>query len=256
MIAGVEPTKVEGFLAKAQAELNHNDDANTGPSDVLAATLLCEWAVRQNSALIGGDFEEAADVYQRVIAAPGNVMRSVWMIYMSVESAMAEVMIGRPDVALTTVAALDEYDLPTMDGTDVRALAHLALGDIDKATEHIRLHAKRAATGRYSRESNDAMLLLAALAHHNGDDGAARRLMLDAGLGRSSSSIGHALHLAGQLDIADAYAAGMHELRQPGNPHGPLGARPLPPSAGPHTRAVAFTTVPIAGYSKRPSDPI
>ena len=179
---------------------------------------------RQNATLIGGGFEAAADIYQRAIATPSSVMRNVWMLDMMVDSAMAEVMIGRPDAALTTIAGLDEYDLPTMDGTNVRALAHLALGDIGTATDHIRQHAKRAATGRYSRESCDAMVLLAALAHHLGDDDAARQFILDAGVGRSSGSFGLARHLAVQLDIADKHAAGLHELLQPGNPHGPLGA--------------------------------
>ena len=47
------------------------------------------------------------------------------MIDMHVSSAMAEVMIGRPDAALTVIAALDDHDLQFMDGTDVRVLAHL-----------------------------------------------------------------------------------------------------------------------------------
>ena len=118
----------------------------------------------------------------------------------------------------------DAYDLPFMDGTDVRALAHLALGDIGPATEHIRQHAKRAATGRYPRESNEAMMLLAALAQHIGDDDAARQFMLNAGTGRSPATSGFARHLARQLGIADEYAADAQALQQPGNPHSALSA--------------------------------
>lgn len=68
------------------------------------------------------------------------------------------------------------------------------------------------------------MLLLAALAQRVGDDDAARQFMLNAGVGRTPATIGFARHLAAQLDIADTYAADIHEVNQPGNPHGPLGA--------------------------------
>lgn len=68
------------------------------------------------------------------------------------------------------------------------------------------------------------MLLLAALAHHKGDDDAARQFMLDAGTGRSPATNGFARHLAIQLDIVDKYAADLHELNRQDNPHGPLGA--------------------------------
>ena len=139
-------------------------------------------------------------------------------------AALSEVLLGRPETALATVAKLDACDLPFMDGTDVRALAYLALGDIGTATEHIRKHAKRASTGRYSRESNDAMLLLAALAQCTGDDDDARQFTLNAGASRSPATTGFARHLARQLDIADEYAADLQALQQPGNPHGALGA--------------------------------
>ena len=35
---------------------------------------------------------------------------------------------------------------------------------------------------------------------------------------------GFAGHLSAQLDIANKFAADMHELNHPGNPHGPGGA--------------------------------
>ena len=224
MIAAVRPTMVAGYLGVAQAELDHADPAETASSDALVmASLLRTWASLFAS-LAGGDFEDAADVYQRAIATPGHFMRNVLMIDMMVSAAMAELLTGRPDAALTTIAALDEHDLPYMDGIEVRALVHLALGDITTATEHIRRHAKRAATGRYSRESNDSMLLLAALAQQVGDDDAARQFMLNAGVGRSPATVGFARHLAAQLDIADEYIADTYALAQPDNPHGPLGA--------------------------------
>ncbi|MEX0847767.1 MAG: adenylate/guanylate cyclase domain-containing protein [Ilumatobacteraceae bacterium] len=223
-IASVAPTKVDDFLVLAQIELDQVDWAEAGVRDIRPTAILFSLFAQSFAALITGDFDEAADVYQRATGVPGHVICDFLMVDMAVSSAMAEVMLGRPEVALTVIEALDDYDLQFMDGTDVRVLAHLALGDVSTATEHLRQHAKRAATGRYSRESNDAMLLLAALAQHVGDGDAARQFMLDTGVGRSPATVSFARHLAAQLDVADEYASDTYALSQPGNPHGPLGA--------------------------------
>ncbi len=66
-----------------------------------------------------------------------------------VAAAVSEVLLGQPGTALATVAQLDEFDLPFMDGSEVRALAHLALGDTETAVVYIRRLAVRAATGSY-----------------------------------------------------------------------------------------------------------
>ncbi len=224
MTAAVAPTKVDELLVRAQTELDHVDWADAGMPDIRStAALFLLWA-QSFRALTTGDVAEAAVVYQRATDVLGHTICDLLVTDMQVSSAMVEVLIGRPEAALTVIAALDDHDLQFGDGTDVRVLAHLALVDVSTATEHLRQHAKRAATGRYSRESNDAMLLLAALAHHVGDGDAARRFMLDSGVGRSPATISFARHLAARLDIADEYAADTYALSQPGNPHGPLGA--------------------------------
>lgn len=224
MVAPVAPARVDHFLALAQSELDHADTVGAVPSDVRISAPLFSFYAPQFAALLAGDFQQASDVYLRAMSVPSNVMRDFFVIDMTVNAAMAEVLLGRPGAALAIVAKLHDYDLPFMDGTDVRALAYLVLGDITTATEQIRKHAKRAATGRYPRESNDAMLLLAALAQHVGDGDAARQFMLTAGPGRSPATNGFAPHLAAQLDIADEYAADTNVLLQPGNSYGPMGA--------------------------------
>lgn len=54
-----------------------------------------------------------------------------------------------------------------------------------------------------SREACDSVLLLAALAHTEGDDDTARRLLTGMGLGRQPATIGYSLHLAKLLGVED-----------------------------------------------------
>ena len=68
------------------------------------------------------------------------------------------------------------------------------------------------------------MLLLAALAKHVGEGDAARRFVLEAGVGRSPATVSFGRQLAARLGVADEYAADTAALSDPDSPHGPLGA--------------------------------
>ena len=59
-------------------------------------------------ALLDGDFERARDLcHERATELPG------WFkVDMTVSAALSEVLLGRPDTALASVAQLDAYDLP------------------------------------------------------------------------------------------------------------------------------------------------
>lgn len=141
--AAAAPAKVDRFLAQAQTELDQTDRTEASLSDAHTIASFMLLFACQFVALLDGDFGRARDLYEQATEVPGYLK-----VDMTVSAAMSEVLLGRPDTALAMVAKLDAYDLPFMDGTDVRALAHLALGDIGPATEHIRQHAKRAATSR------------------------------------------------------------------------------------------------------------
>ena len=103
----------------------------------------------------------------------------------------------------------DAYGLAFYDGAEVRTLAHLELGDVDAAIQHLRIHAARGQTGRYSGEGNDSVLLLAALAHAEGDLATARTLLLQSWFCRTDATIIFSHELARRLEIADE-----HERRQ------------------------------------------
>jgi predicted ATPase len=201
MNAFVAPENVDALLAKSAEERNTRTDSNTSSSNAHAhAEVLALWAP-ELVALMNGNFELSRDL-SRELARGGGFVDAIIFV---VSAAIADVMLGQPETALVTVAQLDEFDLPFMDGTEVRVLAHLALGNTDNAFGHLRRLATRAATGAYPGESDDAMLMFAALAHHQGDDDAARTFLLNAGQGRQPGTIAYGRHLARKLGIADAY---------------------------------------------------
>jgi predicted ATPase/class 3 adenylate cyclase len=209
----------DGLLARAEREWNTPEPSVTVLSDAHAVAGLIMMVPHQTVAFLQGDFERSRDLSHEM----ARLSRTSILSESVQAAAMSEVLLGQPVTALATVAQLDEFEFPFNDGTQVRALAHLALGDADTATSYIRGMAVRAATGAFPAESNDAMFLLAALSHHEGDDDAARRLVFSAGDGRTPSSKGFSRHFAKQLGIIDEYAADVAALYKPDNPHGPMG---------------------------------
>jgi predicted ATPase/class 3 adenylate cyclase len=195
------PENVDGLLAKSAKERSEGTESAERSSDAQAvARTWALWAT-EVVALMSGDFERSRNLSREL----ARTCRYVDAVIFVVAAAVADVMLGQPETALATVAPLDELDLPFMDGTEVRVLAHLALGNTDTALGHLRRLATRAATGVYQSESDDAMLMFAALAHHEGDDETARHFLLNAGQGRQPGTIAYGRHLARKLEIADAY---------------------------------------------------
>jgi len=123
--------------------------------------------------------------------------------------ATCEILLGRPDRALDLLEAnrgLGHGLLQFSNGEELRPLALLAVGDVEPAVEEIRAYARRSREGRFSREANDAVLLLAALAMHEGDTQVAADLLMHMGIGRQPATIMAAFELARRLDIEDVHA--------------------------------------------------
>jgi hypothetical protein len=212
-IAFIAPENVDGLLAIAADELSKQTAPDTRLSDSRAAAELWALDAEANVALLGGDFERSRDLTHEMVERASFADSCTFVV----TAAMSEVLLGQPKAALVTVAQLDQFDLPFVDGTEVRAFAHLALGDTETAIAFIRRHAKRASLGFLPAESNDTMMLLAALAHQQGDDPAARRFLLDAFGGRSPGTIAYGRHLARQLGIFDEY---MGQIEDPDDSYG------------------------------------
>ena len=198
---------VDGLLAKSGNERAQVPGADPRLSDAHAVGGTYHLWPQAIVAMMSGDFERSRDLHHEL----ARTWRVADACIFVVAAALSEVLLGHPEAALVTVEQLDELDLPFMDGTEVRAFAHLALGDPDTAVTFIRRLATRAATGVFRGESGDAMLMFAALAHHHGDDDEARRCLLVTGGGRQPGTIAYGRHLARQLGIADDY------INQPGN---------------------------------------
>lgn len=214
------PEHVDGLLAQSDQEPNAANSPDPVLSDAHTFAAIWPVTVRALDAALKGDFAQSRDLTNTISKGVRNSQLNVSVVL----AAISEVMLGMRDAALVTVAQLDDFAFPNMDGTEVRALAHLARGDRETAVPFIELLAKRAATGVYGAESNDAMLVLAALAHHDGDDNAARDHLRVAGIGRQPGTIAFGRHLARQLGIIDEYLADAASLYTPGNPHGGMGA--------------------------------
>ncbi len=216
-----EHVHVDGLLARSAHERGDATTPHHVRSDAQTVAADLTLAVHSLVALLNGDFARSRALGHTLASA--DMWGGIDNVAV-VAAAVSEIALGLPDAALVTVAQLDDFDFPNMDGTEVRALAYLALGDTETAMTFIRRLAKRAATGVYGAESNDAMLLFAALAHHDGDDNAARDHLRVTNIGRQPGTIAYGRHLARQLGIIDEYLADFAALGEPANPHGGMGA--------------------------------
>ena len=115
-------------------------------------------------------------------------------------------LLGDPASALRTIEWLEGFDVSIFNGDEIRALAHLALGDAIEAEALIRAHAERALTGRMIGEVCDSALLLAAYAEAEGSQDVARRLLLQMGIGKEAATVIYSEHLAARLGISVQYA--------------------------------------------------
>ena len=120
-------------------------------------------------------------------------------------------MLGEPAKALETLNQLDQFDLTFFTGDDIRALAYIALGEHDQAKRFIRIHAERATKGQISGQASDSALLLAALAHVEGDSETATDLLLHMGIGRHAATRMFSTHLDARLGVATEHAVSVRQ---------------------------------------------
>jgi hypothetical protein len=125
------------------------------PRDRLAALDAIRCAAA-NLALSAGDYHAALVSSQAAFDAADHDAWTIMTIEHSTIVAMCLVLIGEPGRALDVVSRRDEYALDYYDGSEIRALAHLALGGMDEAHGSVKAHARRAATGRDETRSGAA----------------------------------------------------------------------------------------------------
>nr|MDP9336216.1 hypothetical protein [Actinomycetota bacterium] len=190
----------ERYLVRAQSA--YDDLGTVSERDRPAALDAIRWAA-SNLALSAGDYHAALVSAQAAFDAGDPDAWTFMSIEHSTIQAMCLVLVGEPARALDVVSRRDAYALDYYDGSEIRALAHLALGEMDQARGSVKAHARRAATGRDISESDDSLLLLAALAHAEGDDRIAIDLLSNMGLERQPATIAFAGDLANRLGVLD-----------------------------------------------------
>jgi predicted ATPase len=168
---------------------------------------------------------EAFDHLPDTASQHGHVTTS--QLSMHAAAAVCLLLLGEPKQALARVSRIDGFAFAGGDDQVVTAFAQLALGDIEGAKHLIRLHALEAATGRVSRQCSDSLLLLAQLAHVEGDDATAVDLLSNLGICRPAPLVRYARVLAATLGVAEQRARDEQECIAPQNAaeHGPLGLR-------------------------------
>lgn len=207
LAAFTDAEAAERYLARARSEY---DELGTVPEpDRLAAFAAIMWGAA-NLALTAGDYHAALVSSQVALDAGDHHPWTYALLELSSILAMCLVLIGEPARALDIVSRRDAYALDYYDGSEIRALARLALGEMDQARGLVKAHGRRAATGRDIAESDDSLVLLAALAHAEGDDQIARDLLSSMGLERQPATIAFAGDLANRLGMLDE----LQELRQ------------------------------------------
>ncbi len=202
--AHAAPDRVSALWTIAQTALDEAMQQGSRPGINADATLR---GIRGLHAAYSGDFATALRELQTSLAINERIdffptPRAESTLRLA---GVCQIILGMPTQALETVAELDAYGLAFYDGAEVRTLAHLELGDIDAATHHLRIHAARGRTGRYSGEANDSVLLLARLAHAEGDVSRARELLLQSWFCRTDATIIFSHELARRLEVTDEH---------------------------------------------------
>jgi predicted ATPase/class 3 adenylate cyclase len=197
--------RADALLAQAQAEFDDALTTSPGLSTGIV-TGFVPW-IRARIAGLTGDFEAALlGTEQFLDSSISADYYTTAAVRAAKHAAVCRVLLGDPAAAITTIEWLEGFDASIFNGDEIRALAHLALGDVAEAGALIRVQAARALTGRAIGEVCDSALLLAAFAEAEGSRDLARQLLLRMGIGKEAATVIYSGHLAAQLGISDQHA--------------------------------------------------
>ena len=185
------------------------------PSDRLVNDARIMVALSQGVAAAAADDLEAALAFCRQGTSLSTDQTDANLHSVTVASlAVCEVLQGDPSTGLELITGLGGSGLPDARGDDIRALAALAVGDLELAAEHVRAHAAHAASGRWMLEWSNSLILLTALSLAEGDRDGARRLLTPVKSARSPAGNILASHLALELGLGEHHRALKQQLRE------------------------------------------
>ncbi len=126
----VAPGSAAEALARVEAELGSPSQPDLLRSNAAVIARVFPLLSRATDAFFDATFEYAKALSRELAQ---SFARTTWATEWVLQESLADVLLGQPQVALSTLARLDDLELPFNDGHDVRALAHLALGDSEAA---------------------------------------------------------------------------------------------------------------------------
>jgi len=189
------------LLAQAQEELDTARIEAPGRNTEVAAIILKSY--RAGHLCVGFEYEAALRDVLEALAISERLDYVATAFAPDAVAAMIFVVLGRPDRALEILSSPDDAITQAMQvatGEFLTALALLERGDVETGRDVVRRLAVRGISRRYAYESNDCVVLLAALALAEHDDATATALVLCAGTG-SGWAVIVADHLAHRLDV-------------------------------------------------------
>lgn len=216
------PTSATTMIS-AQTDLDEALRSEPGPG-ISSVTQVFEglWAM---SALKAGDDTTAlGHAVEAVAIADRDDAWCLLTVAFARLAATLQTQAGDPMQALKTIERLDRYNLRHHDGSNERALAHLAAGNTQQAVHFAKRCARRGAAGQIETETNLGLVLMAHFAHAEDDDAIAVELLLAAGplliTDRASARV-----LADQLGVAANYHERLRRsvLPNTGHEQGPQG---------------------------------
>jgi predicted ATPase/class 3 adenylate cyclase len=212
LATAADADEARALLARAQVELDSTPLA-AGDGHVDSAALMMADYVPAVLAAYDGDPATALRHAELALAVEtGDGYRTVRVLSASQLAAACEIVLGEPQRALDRLGELDQFDLAFFTGDEMRALAHLALGERDQAERIIRNHARQAATGQVTGQAGDSLLLLAALADAEGDTDRAKELLLGMGVGRHAATRMYSADLAARLGVTTEHATMVRQV--------------------------------------------
>jgi hypothetical protein len=182
------------------------DGLPAGPDTTQAAAAWHHFAMQV--AMLRGEHRVALEHAQEVgrlhdeLGFESELDSWAWMV-----TAICKVMLNEPEGALELADRFSKTESAFASGHEIRALVHIALGDLEAATSAAMAHARLAVSGRITQQSTESLLVLAALAHAENDSSTARRLLLSMGACRPATLTAYSWHLAEQLNLRAEFEA-------------------------------------------------
>ena len=150
--------------------------------------------------MYAADFEGALADYDAAHNAALQIgRRTSHLIFTGLSLASSQILTGSPEAALHTLDSSDWSKSVWDSSPIIRAIALIDTGRVPEAAELVISYGEQALLGRLSRMANDALVGLAGLALHRGEDAHAWTLLEQATVPRSPATIGLAEGLADRL---------------------------------------------------------